>query len=454
MASIYPFRAFRFRPEKAGAALADLVTQPYDKITPAMQKRYYQLSPHNLITLEKGKPEPGDNGENVYTRAAKWLEKTIAASALAPEAEPAIYPYFQEYSFPGTHERRVRKGFIALGRIEDYSAEVVFRHELTLSGPKKDRLELLRHTRAHTGQLFMIFSDPAGQVDRLLEQVARSQPPQEVTDEFGDIHRLWVATDTATVKRFQELMADKRLIIADGHHRYETALAYRDECRSRLRQGSGGQAHGGYNLEAPYERVMMTFVNMEQPGVTILPTHRVVANLPGFDFNAFREKASVFFDWYAYPRNASGRGGFIRLLRDLAERGAQRPSFGVCVAGEPALYLFLLKVNVDLGKELPQVSARQRQLDLVVLHRLLLDRCLGLSEESVRQEKNLHYLRGAEEAVALVDRGEAPVAFLVNPVRVQQVRDIALAGETLPQKSTDFYPKMLSGITIYRLDRA
>ncbi|MGH9803945.1 MAG: DUF1015 domain-containing protein [Candidatus Acidiferrales bacterium] len=443
MASIYPFRALRYRPEKAGAPLADLVTQPYDKITPAMQERYYQLSPHNLITLEKGKSQPGDNGENVYTRAAAWLERTIAAGALAPETEPAIYPYFQEYTLPGTNERRVRKGFIALGRIEDYSAEVVFRHELTLSGPKRDRLELLRHTRAHTGQLFMIFSDPAGQVDRLLDQIARSQTPQEITDEYGDVHRLWAVTDAATVRRFQELLAEKKLIIADGHHRYETALAYRDDCRARA---------GRADPDAPHEKVMMTFVNMDQPGVTILPTHRVVANLPGFDFNAFREKASALFDWYAYPRNASGKGGLIRLLRDLSGRGAERPSFGLCAAGEPALYLFLLKVNVDLAKELPQVGARQRQLDLVVLHRLLLDRCLGLSEESVRQEKNLHYLRGTEEAMALVDRGEAPVAFLVNPVRIQQVRDIALAGETLPQKSTDFYPKMLSGITIYHLD--
>jgi len=443
MASIHPFRAFRFRPEQAGVGLQALVTQPYDKITPAMQERYYQLSPHNLIPLEKGKPQPGDNGENVYTRAARWLEATVAAGALAPEAEPTIYPYFQEYTIPEKKERWVRKGFVALGRIEDYSAEVVFRHELTLAGPKKDRLELLRHTRAHTGQLFMIFSDPAGQVDRLLDQVARARAPQEITDEYGDIHRLWVVTEPETVRRFQELLADKKLIIADGHHRYETALAYRDECRARL---------GRVDPEAAHEKVMMTFVNLEQSGVTILPTHRVVANLPGFDFNTFRGKASALFDWYAYPRNASGKGGAIRLLRDLAERGAQRPSFGICAAGEPALYLFLLKVNVDLAKELPQVGARQRQLDLVVLHRLLLERCLGLTEESVRQEKNLHYLREWKEAVALVDRGEAPVAFLVNPVRIQQVRDIALAGETLPQKSTDFYPKLLSGITIYQLD--
>jgi len=197
----------------------------------------------------------------------------------------------------------------------------------------------------------------------------------------------------------------------------------------------------------------MTFINMDGPGVTILPTHRVVANLPGFNFEAFRKKASAYFDWYAYPC-AEGKGRAARLLRDLAERGAERTSFGVCGAGEPALYLFLLKINVDLAKELPGVSPRQQKLDLVVLHKLLLDRCLGLTEESVRQEKNLHYLRYAEEAVGMVEKGEAPVAFLVNPIRVEQVREVAFSGETLPQKSTDFYPKLLSGMTIYRLDHA
>lgn len=444
MATIYPFRAFRYDPEKAGATLENLITQPYDKISPAMQERYYQLHPHNLIRLEKGKSAAGDNGvENVYARAARWLEATVAAGVIVREARPAIYPYLQDFTIPGTSERRVRKGFIALGRLEDYAAGVVYRHEQTLAGPKMDRLELLRHTRIHTGQLFMVYSDPQGGVDALLDQVARSEKPQEVTDEYGALHRLWIATAPETLARFQELMAGKKLIIADGHHRYETALAYRDECRRQA---------GCPDPEAPHEKVMMTFINMEGPGVTILPTHRVVANLPGFNFATFREKAAAYFDWYAYPRNAEGKGSGGRLRRDLVARGAERPSFAVAAAGESALYLFLLKVNVDLANELPGVSPRQRQLDLVVLHKLLLDRCLGLSEESVRQEKNLHYLREWQEAVGMVERGEAPLAFLVNPVRVEQVRDIAFAGETLPQKSTDFYPKLLSGITLYRLD--
>ncbi len=439
MASIYPFRALRFRPEKAGAPLENLITQPYDKITPEMQERYYALSPHNLIRLELGKREPATETDNVYTRAARWLEETIQAGGLAPDLEPGIYVYFQEYAVPGSKERRTRKGFIALGKIEDYEAGVVHRHEQTLSGPKADRLELLRHTRAHTGQLFMIYSDPQKEMSRLLEEAARKEKAQEITDEYGAAHRLWRVSDPATVARFQQGMADKKLIIADGHHRYETALAYRNECRQKT---------GTANPEAPHEKVMMTFVHTEQPGVTVLPTHRVISNLAGFDFAAFRDKTAAFFDWYAYP----GADAAAKLQRDLAERGAERPSFGIAAAGEAALYLFLLKVSADRAKILPQVTARQRQLDLVVLHKLLLERCLGIDEEAVRAGKHLRYLRSAEEALELVKKGEAQVAFLVNPVRAELVRGIALAGEVLPQKSTDFYPKLLSGITIYRLD--
>lgn len=444
MARIYPFHAFRYRMEKAGAALENLITQPYDKITSAMQERYYQLGPHNLVHLEKGKAEPGDNGQNVYTRAAHWLEEEIRGEVLAPDPQPAIYLYFQEYTAPGTKERRVRKGFIALGQIEDYAAGIIHRHEQTLSGPKVDRLELLRHTRAHTGQLFMIYSDPAGTVDKLLDEVARRQKPQEVKDEYGAVHRLWAVSDPPTLSRIQELMAEKKLIIADGHHRYETAMAYRDECRQRT---------GHSDPDAPHEKVMMTFVNMDGPGVTILPTHRVLAGMARFRFADLRDKASEFFDWYGYPLNEKDKAAAAaRLGRDLAELGARRTCFGVAAAGEPAYYLFLLKANADLAHLLPQVSARQRSLDLVVLHRLLLERCLGLDEESVRKEKNLRYLREAEEALGLVEKGEAQVAFLVNPIRVEQVREVAFAGEVLPQKSTDFYPKLLSGITIYRLD--
>ena len=445
MATIYPFRAFHYDAAKAGTGWDQLVTQPYDKITPAMQERYLGLSPYNLVRLHKGRSEPDDNGENVYTRARKWLEDWTRAGILAQDPRPALYPYFQDYTAPQTSERRLRKSFIALGKIEDYAAGIVYRHEQTLTGPKLDRLELLRQTRAHFGQIFMLYTDPAGDVERALDEAISALALQTVEDEYGVRHRLWTLDDTAAVARIQSLMAGKKLIIADGHHRYETALAYRDQCRS---------ASAKTDADAPHEKVVMTFVNTEAPGLTILPTHRVVANVSWFSFARFRDAAARFFDWITYP---SGSGEDTaekrrRFRHDLAARGAGRPAFGVAAAGEPALLLFLLKENADLAGWLPEVSPLQRQLDLVLLHRLLLDRCLGLDEESVRKEKNLSYLRDADEALGLVAGGQAQLAFLTNPIRVEQVRDVALAGEVLPQKSTDFYPKLLSGLTLYRLD--
>ena len=234
MADIFPFRAFRYNPEKAGAPFDRLVTQPYDKIPPARQEEYYQASPYNLVRIILGKKEEGDNGEqNVYTRAAEYLKDWAEKGVLAQDDAPAIYPYFQEYTVPGTSQRRIRKGFIALGRIEDYDARVIHRHELTHSGPKKDRLELLRHTRGHYGQLFMIYSDPAAEVDKLLGKVTQADPAMEIHDEYDVVHRVWRVDDTATVEKIQKLMAGQKLIIADGHHRYETAMAYRNECRER-----------------------------------------------------------------------------------------------------------------------------------------------------------------------------------------------------------------------------
>jgi len=445
VARIYPFRAFRYNPEKAGAPLEKLVTQPYDKITPEMQARYYSYGPHNLIPLELGRKEASDSETyNVYTRAAAWLEEQIRQGVLAQDARPALYPSFQEFIVPGTRERRRRKGLIALGQLEDYEARVVHPHERTLAGPKQDRLELLRRTRTQTGQLFLLYDDPRKEVDRLLAQAAKGEPAASVTDEYQVTHKLWRVDAADTISQFQRLLADKKLVIADGHHRYETALAYRNECRARGPEAS----------EAGHERAMMTLINMHSADLTILPTHRLVHGLPNFNFEKLREAASPYFDWYAYPFE----GGVDRpeaerrFRKDLVERGKSRPTIGVCASGQPALYLFLLKVGADLAKWLPEVSARQRSLDVVLLHKLLLERCLGLDEESIRQQKNLRYVREWEEAIGAVERGEAQVAFLLNPLRPPQVGEVAFAGEVLPQKSTDFYPKLLSGLTIYRLD--
>src|ERR1700732_4302988 len=229
MAHVHPFRAFRYNP--ARVSFDRVLTQPYDKISPAMQEKYYAADPHNLITIEKGRVFSGDSPQNnAYTRAASALQDWTHNNIVVQDPEPALYAYTEEYTVSGTNERRTRRGFIGAGKLEDYSAGVVFRHEQTLSGPKADRLELLRHTRTHTGQLFMLYSDAERRVDAILADAeSSSAPTTELRDEYSVVHRLWVVAEPERVAAIQKAMADQKLVIADGHHRYETSLNFRNE---------------------------------------------------------------------------------------------------------------------------------------------------------------------------------------------------------------------------------
>jgi uncharacterized protein (DUF1015 family) len=444
MAEVFPFRAYRFNPARVDVSRA--VTQPYDKITPAMQDRYYSYGPDNLIALEKGRSLPVDTpGENVYTRAASAFEGWIRRGVLVRDPTPALYACSQDYAVPHSNERKVRRGFIALSRIEDYSAGVVFRHEQTLAGPKADRLELLRHTRVHTGQLFMLFSDPQLRVDALLAEATRGPAAAEVRDEYDVLHRLWPLADPALIERVRAAMADKKLVIADGHHRYETALAYRNERRAKLA--------GAVDPDAPYEKVMMTLFNTHGEGLTVLPTHRVVSRLAGFDWTHVRGRLESWFDVtefpFSYPEERATR--YAEFRRELVARGRDARAIGI-YAGGGAFHLLALRPTTNLAELLPLVSAGQRQLDVVLLHQLILEKGLGITPAMVAAEKNITYEREMDGAIAAVDDKQAQLCCLLNPVDVQQVVDLALAGEVLPQKSTDFYPKLLSGLALYRLE--
>jgi uncharacterized protein (DUF1015 family) len=448
MAEVHPFRALRYDTNRV--KLDDVLTQPYDKITPLMQERYYAASPYNLIAIEKGKSLPEDSGENnVYTRAGEKIKEWIAQCVLAQDRAPAIYVYSQEYLVPGTHTRKVRIGFIAMGRLEDYDAKIVFPHERTLSAPKADRIELLRHTHIQTGQLFVLYDDAPRQIDAYLEEIARTPTPLELHDEFEVTHRLWPVTDTAFVRRIQAAMADKKIIIADGHHRYETALNFRNESRARL---------GNIDPLAAHEFAMMTFINSHSRGLTVLPTHRLIRNVANFDFQQFRNRLTPFFDWYSYPfLNPEERtASYAEFRKDFARQNHGRRAIGIypgTIDGNAgAFYLFLLRKDADLETILPDMSEAQRGLDVVLLHRLILEKGLGITAEAVEAEKNLGYEREIDAAIAAVDRGDAQLACLLNPVRVQQVVEIALGGDVLPQKSTDFYPKLLSGLAVYRIE--
>jgi uncharacterized protein (DUF1015 family) len=444
MAQVYPFHAFRYNP--AHASFDRVLTQPYDKISRSMQEKYYAADPQNLIAVEKGRSYPDDGPQNnVYTRAAAALEAWIRDSVVVQDPAASFYSYTQEYNVPGTDERRTRRGFIGAGKLEEYSAGVVFRHEQTLSGPKADRLELLRHTRTHTGQLFMLYSDEQRRVDALLmEAESAAAPVTEMRDEYGVVHRLWAIAEPERVAAIQEAMAAQKLVIADGHHRYETALNFRNECRAQT---------GDTSPNAPYERAMMTFVNTRSEGLTILPGHRVAANLHDFSWASMRRYLEPWFEAEAFPV-AEGGDVRSRFLTRLTEARAQR-AIGVYPQAEPqkrAFYLLTTRPGADLSLLLPNVSPLQRELDVVLLHDGILEPALGITPEAVTAEKNLTYEREASAALEAADSGKAQIAFLLNACDVEQVMRIATAGEVMPQKSTDFYPKLLSGITMYRLD--
>ena len=447
MAQVYPFRAFRYNPERA--AFDRVLTQPYDKISPAMQEKYYAADAHNLIAVEKGRTYPGDTAQNnVYTRAAAAIEDWIRNSVVVQDPAPSFYGYTQEYTVPGTEERRTRRGFIGAGKLEEYSAGVVFRHVHTLSGPKADRLELLRHTKMHTGQLFMLYSDAEKRVDAILAEAESGvTPAMQMLDEYGVWHRLWVIAEPERVAAIQKAMGEQKLVIADGHHRYETALNYRNECRTRA---------GKIDADAPYERVMMTFVNTQSEGLMILPGHRVAAHVHDFSWSGVRRYLEPWFTAEEFPFSGGGERTEAKrkLLAKLAEERAKR-AIGVYPAPgaqKRAFYLLTLREGVNLAQLLPNVSPLQRELDVVLLHEGILEPALGITPQAVTAEANLTYEREATAALDAVDSGRAQIAFLLNPCYVEQVMKIATAGEVMPQKSTDFYPKLMSGITMYRVD--
>lgn len=457
MARIFPFRALRYSPSLV--RVEECVTQPYDKISPAMQQRYYAASPYNLVRIILGLPYPTDMpGENdVYTRAAHDLNDWREAGVLAQDAEPALYAYSQRFTVPGTGAVEERRGVLCLGAVVPYEAGIVHRHEQTHTRARTDRMQLLRATRAHFGQIFMLYSDPAHTVESLLFPKASSGPDIEVEDEYGTLHRVWKVDDVHLINLVQTALADKKLIIADGHHRYETALAYAAEKAPQQANASGFTDENdgnptpdkenltGYMTPPfPESAVLMTLVNMDSEGLVILPTHRIVHGLKNFSTTDLLEQAQrVGFLATKLP-STDPSAALEALAGDTSETRI------VALTRDGALLLSLDAAARE--KTLPELLPRRRELDLVVLHELILARLLGVSAEAVRAGEHVRYERNADDAAKAVANGEADVAFLVNPVRLDQLRDTTFAGEVMPQKSTDFYPKMLSGLAIYALD--
>lgn len=447
--------------------MADVVTQPYDKITSEMQERYYNLSPYNLVRVVLGKHQPDDNDEhNVYTRAAETLKKWRADHILREETTPALYGYSQTYTVPGTGgatgvkaEIRERRGFIALGQLHDYADKVVFRHEQTFPKHKSDRLALFKATRAYCEQIYMLYSDPTFTAERVIfdappptvgdsatvSHVSRV-PDLEIVDEYHVVHRLWMVNDGHQIQRVLDAMQDKWLLIADGHHRYETSTAYMHERAAEQHIDANAPpkmtADGLPQPAFPEQAMMMTFVNMDAPGITILPTHRVVSGLENFKIAEFAERAKQYFNVRELPSS-------LTPPQLLAKLNATDGVAFVAAARDGNL---LLTPRPDaIAPLLAGLSPRQAQLDVTQLHKVIIEKLLGMDEETVRKGEKIRYYREADESVERVMRGKSDVAFLIKPVTLEQMKDISLNLEVMPQKSTDFYPKLLSGLAMYTL---
>ncbi len=433
MADVRPFRGLRY--DAAKAAIGSVVTQPYDRITPELQAAYYEASPYNVVRLILGREEPadeasGDSGRgNKYTRAAEFLGRWMDEGVLVEDADPAIYASTQVYEVDGKTYRR--RGFVALLKLEPFGSGLIFPHERTFGKYKEDRLRLMRATQANLGHVFMLYSDPTRTISRVLEQIdAQGRPAAEV-EALGVRHLLAPITDAEAIATITEVMADKQLFVADGHHRYETAINYRDEMRRE--HGAGG----------PYDWRMITLVNMEDEGLVIRPTHRLVRNLAGFDAARVREKLAPFFAIEECPPD--------RLAGRLRPDEQTQTRMALYTGGGSALLLTLTARGMMPEAVRRAAAGPLLELDVTVLHGLILDHLLGMSREQQNEVGNIWYVPTIQEGLDGVQSGEYQAGFFVNPTRIDQVRAVASSGAVMPQKSTDFYPKLLTGLVMRRI---
>ena len=441
MATITPFKGIVYNQSKAGS-IGNLVCPPYDIISPSEQQGLYRKSPYNVVRLEFGLESPGDTDtDNRYTRAAALFDEWFKTGILRQSETPAVYIYEMEYTVGGA-VRKLR-GLICLVRIEDYDSGVVKPHETTLSGPKTDRLNLLRACQASFSQIFSLFSDPEGKVSGVLAKSDR-RPDMEVKNGDGVTHRVWTLSDKNDIEVVVREMTDKPFFIADGHHRYDTALNYRNEQR---------KAAGAFTGNEPYNYVAMYLARMEDPGLTILPAHRALFNLSDFDSQRFEEDLNRYFniERIDFDKKTESKDRQT-VLETMTHRADHTHVFGMRVKGEHSFYLLTLRNETDMDALLPDKSAAYRRLDVSILHHLVIDKLLGIKMETHKLGLNIEYIKDADEADKRVHDGVAEIVFFMNPTKVNEVKEVAAAGERMPQKATYFYPKLMTGLVMHKLD--
>ena len=426
MAEIRGFPGLGYNPAKI-SDLSKVISLPYDVISPEHRREYIDQSPYNVVRLIL--PEGTDPYQEANKLTKEWIEKGI----LIQDQEPSIYIYQQSFK-TSEGEEKTRTGFLARIRIENFEKGIVLPHEATLFAPKEDRLKLLQACRINFSPIFSLYSDPQHEIDSILTPFASAPPRFSITDENGVLNRFWAIRDHAAIQKVQQIMKDHWVLIADGHHRYESCMVYRDQ-KSRENQ----------DTEAAHNFTLMYFANIHQPGISISPYNRAIYNLPSFNADDVLQKAKSYFE----VQNFDEPDRALQTMREFQPSTA----FSAFFNGKKGAFVFRLKQDFDLASLYPpDTSDVVRSLDVNVLHKLFLEHILGISEEDVKKQTYLKYYKDINEERRDFDSGKLQIAFFLNPTRVQQVVDAAKAGEKMPQKSTYFYPKLMTGFVMNKHD--
>jgi len=433
MPHIIPFRGLTYNSAKARYA-TKVVAPPYDVISPQQQSELYDRSPYNVVRIDFSRD--ADPYESVPPRFQEWQREEV----LVAEEVPAIYYLSQEYELPGGG-RKERRGFVALAKIEDFENGNIHGHEATLAEPREDRLKLMLACDAQFSSVFALYAQERPTLTQaLLEHVDGRKPRCQVSyGEYG-VSRLWTVTEPETIRMIQNAMADEPVFIADGHHRYEAASNYR---RRRFEDKQGATGDEGFNY------VMMFFANLREDGVVILPTHRLIHELPEIPFQKLEESLQRYFYIEPYPKNRDGRQDFLGTLRS---RTAKRRVLGASFNGDPRYLILRLKNKRTMQRLAKDMCPELRDLDVSTLHVLLMEHILGVSTRNAVNTKTVSYDHDAEQALQEVEDGHCKAAFVLNPPTADQMISVSLTGEKMPQKSTYFFPKLLTGLVINKVE--
>ena len=434
---IKPFKALRFDSSVVGD-VGNCIAPPYDVISDVQAEQLYEKSEHNIVRIIRGKTAPTDDGRgNQYTRAAGYLDKWIEQGALKQDAEEAIYAYVQDFDWAGTSLQRL--SFIALSKLEEFGG-VVKPHEQILNKPLIDRLNLKRATTADFGLVFMLYEDEQGVADEIIERSLNSEPLIDFVDDQDVRHRLLPIVGDEDIQRIVDMMGARSCVIADGHHRYTTGLTY---------AGESNDPRAGYQ--------MLAFANTRHKGLIVLPTHRLVGNLEGFSFEKLFADLQKNFEFmeFKFDSNQTKTDARRKMLAMMKEQYTYgRNAFGIYGARN-AFFVTVLKDFSAMDSVAPEMSPAWRSLDVSVLHKLILEDLLGIDKDKLARNENLQYVKDTpnaiEDSIARVDAGHKQAAFFMNSVKMQQLMAVTDAGERMPQKSTYFYPKVFTGLTIHKL---